>query len=83
MSGGELVADLRYPDRADPDLGELVAVVVEGQHHLVHDARLRVTQERGGVSLGEPLGRALQLPGRARRSGEPAEGLLPQAFCLK
>ena len=63
MSGGELVADLRYPDGSDPDLGELVAIVVERQHHLVHDARLRVTQERGGVTLGEPLGRTLQLAG--------------------
>ena len=72
MSRGELVTDLRDADGAHPDLGELVAVVVERQHHLVHDTRLRVTQERGRVSLGEPLRRALQLSKSSAGDGQNA-----------
>ena len=42
------------PDGPHADLGELVAVVIERQHDLIHDSRLGVTQEGGGISLGEP-----------------------------
>lgn len=58
---GELVAYLRYLDGAYTDLTELVSLLVDGNHHLVNDARLRATHEHTAVSLREALGCALQL----------------------
>ena len=44
-----------------PDLAELVALLVQSHHHLVHDAGLAGPQEGAAVSLGvAPVG-ALQL----------------------
>lgn len=57
----KLVADLRNAHGAHANFAELVALAVERQHHLIDDARLRVTQESRCVLLRETLGVAIQL----------------------
>lgn len=68
VTGGEFVANLRDADRADANLAKLVALGVQRQHHLVHNARLRVTQESGRVSFRELFSGALQVVVVLRKS---------------
>lgn len=57
VPGGELVPDLWDSHGPDPNLDELVSIRVEGDHDLVHDTGLGVTQEGRGVSLCESGGK--------------------------
>lgn len=61
VATGELVADLRHLDSPDAYLTELVALLVQRDHHLVNNARLAPPHEHARVTLGEPLGGTLQL----------------------
>lgn len=46
---------------AHPDFAELVALLIQGHHDLVHDARLTGPQKRAAVSLRVAAVRAIQL----------------------
>ena len=63
MATGKLVPHLRDPHRANLDLTELVAILVDREHHLINDPCLTGAQERTGITLGEPPGTALKLEG--------------------
>ena len=77
VSTGELVTDLRCLDRPDAHLGELVALLVEGQHDLVDHSVLGPPHERCHVTLREALHRALQLIIVIRHcEGFPDEGVV-------
>ena len=58
---GELVSDLRDPHGTDPDLGELVSVLVDADHDLIHNSSLAGSQKRGHVALQEAIAGTLQL----------------------
>ena len=64
VSTGELVPNLGRLHSAHSDLTELVALLVEGHHHLVNDARLRPPHAQTRISLREPLRLTLQLSTR-------------------
>mmetsp|Transcript_7128 Transcript_7128/g.15506 ORF Transcript_7128/g.15506 Transcript_7128/m.15506 type:complete len:329 (-) Transcript_7128:2283-3269(-) len=55
VAGGKLVSYLRDPYVTNAHLGELVAILVGGQHHPVHDARL-VGPHRCAVVLARHRG---------------------------
>ena len=59
MTTSKLVPDLGGLDRADANLTELVALLVQGNHHLIDDASLAPPHKHAGVTLCESLGRAL------------------------
>lgn len=61
VATGELVSNLWRLDGPDTDLTELVALLVQRDHHLVNNARLTPPHEHARVTLGEPLGGTLQL----------------------
>ena len=62
VSRAQLVSDLRDSHRAHFHLHEAEALLVGGQHHLVHDAALRVAQPRAVVlQIGASV--HVQLPG--------------------
>lgn len=67
----QLVADLRDAHRAHLHLHEAEASLVGGQHHLVHDAALRVAQPRAAVlQIGASV--HVQLPGGRRLADQNA-----------
>lgn len=61
VATSELVADLRRLDGPDADLTELVALLVQRNHHLVNNSCLAPPHEHARVTLGEPFGGTLQL----------------------
>lgn len=61
MATGELVSDLWRFRGPDSDFAELVALLIDSDHHLVNDARLGSAHEHTGVSLRESPRRTFQL----------------------
>ena len=71
VSRAQFVADLRDAYRAHLHLHEAEASLVGGQHHLVHDAALRVPQPRAAVlQVGASV--HVQLPGGRRLADQNA-----------
>ncbi len=61
VSTGEFVSNLRSFGCANSDFAELVALLIDGHHHLVYDTRLSSAHEHTGVSLRESLGCSFKL----------------------
>ena len=59
MTTSKLIPDLGGLDRADANLTKLVALLVQGNHHLIDDASLAPPHKHTGVTLRESLGCAL------------------------
>ena len=61
MPRRKLIPNLGNSHTSNSNLAELVALRVERDHDLVHDASFRVPEEGGRVSLGEALRLALKV----------------------
>ena len=83
MAGSEFISDLRDADRAHLDLGEAVAVLILGNHHLLNPATLAMPQRRRliliNLSAIDPRGLLLRqldhFPDDDIISGDPRPGL--------
>lgn len=71
MTTGKLVTNLRCSHRSHFDLTELVAILVDREHHLVNNTSLTGSQLSTSISLGEPPWCSFKL--RGGREGEKNE----------
>lgn len=61
MPTGKLVPYLWCPHGSDFDLAEFVAVLVDGEHDLVNDARLAGAKKCAGITFSVPPRTSFQL----------------------